>query len=150
MLFANQALFDLLTTTWRTDTALEVGQEKEVLAHLHALAAELTPPAGSTSSTGPAEDASDPTGDAATGPPPGGAAARPLGEPELLGSDPRVRALGAYSSTPPAGPAPPAGRLTRSSRRWPPACPPRRARRRWPPRSGCACRRCTATPRLHH
>ncbi|MFE4639448.1 hypothetical protein [Streptomyces sp. NPDC056730] len=37
--FADQALFDLLTTVWRTDTALAGDQEKAVLAHLHALAA---------------------------------------------------------------------------------------------------------------
>ncbi|MGW5617172.1 hypothetical protein [Streptomyces sp. NPDC003877] len=47
-LFVDQALFDLLTTAWRTDTALDAGQEQEVLAHLHALAAALARPAPDT------------------------------------------------------------------------------------------------------
>ncbi|MGW6958793.1 hypothetical protein [Streptomyces chartreusis] len=67
--FADQALFDLLTLAWRTDTALADEQEKAALAHLHAQAAPLTDPADAP---GPAE-----------------------GEgPALLGSDPAPRALG--------------------------------------------------------
>lgn len=45
LLFADQALGYLLTTAWRTDTALGASQEQEVLAHLHALTAALAPPA---------------------------------------------------------------------------------------------------------
>ncbi|MEV7156951.1 hypothetical protein AB0N77_20360 [Streptomyces misionensis] len=95
LLFADQALFDLLTTAWRTDTALDAGQEQEVLAHLNALAADLARPAPGTAQTG---DELAPPGDAA-GPPPAatadhGAPAGSRGEPALLGSDPRVRALG--------------------------------------------------------
>ncbi len=89
-LFADQALFDLLTTVWRTDTALDAGREQEVLAHLHALTAALALPA--PGSTGQDRDDMAPAGDTA-GPAPAPAAGSP-GEPVLLGSDPRVRALG--------------------------------------------------------
>ncbi|MEU4077727.1 hypothetical protein [Streptomyces venezuelae] len=89
-LFADQALFDLLTTAWRTDTALEAGQEQEALARLHALAAALARPA--PDSTGQAGDDPAPADDTA-GPDPAPAAGSP-GGPALLGSDPRVRALG--------------------------------------------------------
>ncbi|MFJ6438710.1 hypothetical protein [Streptomyces sp. NPDC091416] len=89
-LFAGQALFDLLTTVWRTDIALDAGLEQEVLAHLHALTAALARPAPG----GTGRDGGDvaPAGDTA-GPAPAPAAGSP-GEPVLLGSDPRVRALG--------------------------------------------------------
>ncbi|MFC8949521.1 hypothetical protein [Streptomyces rochei] len=94
-LFAHQALFDLLTTAWRTDTALDAGQEQEALARLHALAAALARPA--PDSTGQAGDDVVPAGDTA-GPDPDPAdpdpAAGSPGGPALLGSDPRVRALG--------------------------------------------------------
>ncbi|WP_235787257.1 hypothetical protein [Streptomyces mutabilis] len=87
-LFADQALFDLLTTAWRTDTALDAGQEQEALARLHALAAALARPApDNTARTGQA--GADPA--APAGPDP--LAGNP-GGPALLGSDPRVRALG--------------------------------------------------------
>ncbi|WP_192583628.1 hypothetical protein [Streptomyces albicerus] len=75
--FADQALFDLLTLAWRTDTALADEQEKAALAHLHALAAPLADPAAV-----PADTLADAPGPAE-------------GEgPALLGSDPGVRALG--------------------------------------------------------
>ncbi|MBQ0891115.1 hypothetical protein KBZ94_40445 [Streptomyces sp. RM72] len=93
-LFADQALFDLLTTAWRTDTALDAGQEQEALARLHALAAALARPA--PDSTGQAGDDVVPAGDPAgpdPDPDPAPAAGSP-GGPALLGSDPRVRALG--------------------------------------------------------
>lgn len=97
--FADQALADLLTALWRTDAVLDPGQGRDVLAHLHALAAELTDPSAD------AEEAGDdpvPVGGSAgaVGPAPAGApadgspAAGSPGEPVLLGSDPRVRALG--------------------------------------------------------
>ncbi|MFE2046382.1 hypothetical protein ACFXAZ_36770 [Streptomyces sp. NPDC059477] len=90
--FAEQALADLLTAAWRTGAVLDHGQEKDVLTRLHALAAELTRPAADT---GEAGDGSAPAGDAAA---PARAAGAPAagtpGEPVLLGSDPRVRALG--------------------------------------------------------
>ncbi|MFF8992615.1 hypothetical protein ACF09H_22300 [Streptomyces sp. NPDC014983] len=98
LLFADQALFDLLTTAWRTDTALDAGEEQEVLAHLDALAADLARLAPDTACTGQTGDELAPSGDAA-GPPSAttadhGAPAGSSGEPALLGSDPRVRALG--------------------------------------------------------
>ncbi|WP_225828798.1 hypothetical protein [Streptomyces naphthomycinicus] len=89
-LFADQALFDLLTTAWRTDTPLDTGQEQEALAHLHALAATLARAA--PDSTGQAGDDVAPADDTA-GPDPAPAAGSP-GGPTLLGSDPQVRALG--------------------------------------------------------
>ncbi|MFE0857287.1 hypothetical protein [Streptomyces mutabilis] len=94
-LFADQALFDLLTTAWRTDTALDAGQEQEALARLHALAAALACPA--PDSAGQAGHDVVPAGDTA-GPAPAPADPAPAagspGRPALLGSDPRVRALG--------------------------------------------------------
>ncbi|MEU2619699.1 hypothetical protein ABZ642_16470 [Streptomyces sp. NPDC007157] len=76
--FADEALFDLLTLVWRTDTALPADQETAVLAHLHTLAAPLARPA--TAQEAPADG---------PGPADGG-----QGEPVLwLGSDPSVRAL---------------------------------------------------------
>jgi hypothetical protein len=99
VLFADQALFDLLTTVWRTDAVLDGDLEQAVLAHLHALAAELRHPAADTAPTGEGADGSAPASDAAADPGPGapadgGAPAKNPGEPALLGSDPRVRALG--------------------------------------------------------
>ncbi|MFC8704902.1 hypothetical protein ACFUIV_22325 [Streptomyces anulatus] len=91
--FADQALADLLTAVWRTDAVLDPGQGRDVLAHLHALAAELTDPTD-------AEEAGDgPVPAGAVGPAPGAPADRSSAagnpaEPALLGSDPRVRALG--------------------------------------------------------
>lgn len=93
LLSADQALFDLLTTAWHTDTALDTGQEQEVLAYLHALAAALVRSApDSTTHTGqagydltPADDPAGPDPAARTGSP---------AEPALLASDRRVRALG--------------------------------------------------------
>ncbi|MFE6274093.1 hypothetical protein ACFVQ9_35490 [Streptomyces goshikiensis] len=82
LLLADQALFDLLTTAWRTGAVPDAGQEQEVLAHLHALAAALARPAPDSADLGPAGDAADPDPDESRG------------EPVLLGSDPRVRALG--------------------------------------------------------
>ncbi|MGW1618580.1 hypothetical protein [Streptomyces sp. NPDC002172] len=79
MSFADQALFDLLTLVWRTDTALPADQETAVLAHLRTLAASLARPAA-------AQDT--PAG--ASGPTDGGPGAPAL----WLGSDPSVRALG--------------------------------------------------------
>ncbi|MFJ3799983.1 hypothetical protein ACIPSJ_27340 [Streptomyces sp. NPDC090088] len=77
--FADQALFDLLTLAWRTDTVLPAGQETAVLARLRALAAALSLPAAVRDT---------PVG--APGPPDGR-----QGEPVLwLGSNPAVRALG--------------------------------------------------------
>ncbi len=77
--FADQALFDLITTVWRTDTALPGDQERTILARLHVLAAPLTRPA--------AAQAPDTPGDVS------GPADRRADAP-LLGSDPSVRALG--------------------------------------------------------
>ncbi|MEU6184022.1 hypothetical protein [Streptomyces coeruleorubidus] len=73
--FADQAVADLLTRVWRTRTALAAGQEAAALAHLYALAAPLTRPAGDVAAGTP-----DPAGDGT---------AR-----TLVGSDPEVRALG--------------------------------------------------------
>ncbi|MGC5400718.1 hypothetical protein ACPXCP_33855 [Streptomyces sp. DT20] len=92
--FADQALADLLSAVWRTGPDLDPGQEKDVLAHLHALAAELTAPAADAEEAG---DGPAPAG--ADGPAPGApadraAAAGSPGKPALLGTDPRVRALG--------------------------------------------------------
>lgn len=78
--FANQALFDLLTTVWRTGTALASDQEKAALAHLNALAAPLVRPAAVPVQDTPADG---------SGPADGGGADAPL-----LGSDPGVRTLG--------------------------------------------------------
>ncbi|WP_274036751.1 hypothetical protein [Streptomyces sp. MMBL 11-1] len=96
--FADQALADLLTAMWRTDAVLDPGQEKDVLAHLHALTAELTDPAADAEEAG---DGPVPAGGSAgaVGPAPGAPADRSPaagspGGPVLLGSDPRVRALG--------------------------------------------------------
>ncbi|MFE6157249.1 hypothetical protein, partial [Streptomyces sp. NPDC057889] len=80
VLFAEQALFDLITTVWRTDTALAGDQEKSVLAHLKALAAPLARPAAV-----PVQDT--PAG--GSGPADGRGV-----DAALLGSDPEVRALG--------------------------------------------------------
>ncbi|WP_220289434.1 hypothetical protein [Streptomyces sp. MBT84] len=93
VLFADQALFDLLTLVCRTDTVLADDQEKTVLARLHALAAELTRPAAEPTDTG---DGTAHAGDAAAG---------------ALGTAPRRR-LG--EGTPPPGCW---GRL-RGCRRW--------------------------------
>ncbi|WP_328508287.1 hypothetical protein OG981_53795 [Streptomyces mirabilis] len=43
--FADQALFDLITTVWRTGTALPGDQEKTILARLHAQAPLASPAA---------------------------------------------------------------------------------------------------------
>lgn len=52
--FANEAVFDLLTATWRTGTDLADDQERDALARLYALAAPLTRPAeGSEEGTAP-------------------------------------------------------------------------------------------------
>ncbi|MEU3256009.1 hypothetical protein [Streptomyces sp. NPDC006997] len=77
--FADQALFDLITTVWRTDTALPGDQEQAILTRLHALAAPLA------HLDVPAQDA-----------PAGGPAPTDSGgeDAALLGSDPSVRALG--------------------------------------------------------
>ncbi|MEU9409870.1 hypothetical protein AB0E08_29850 [Streptomyces sp. NPDC048281] len=90
--FADQALFDVRTLVWRTDTALPNDQESVVLAHLQALAAPLARPA---------PDQDIPVG--APGPAAGG-----QGEPMVwLGSNLAVRALGCpWSSTPSPGPHP--------------------------------------------
>ncbi|MGY5124336.1 hypothetical protein [Streptomyces nigrescens] len=79
--FADQALFDLITTVWRTETALPGDQEKTILARLHALAAPLARRPASV-------PASHTSGDAPGQADDGGADA------PLLGSDPSVRALG--------------------------------------------------------
>ncbi|MEU5137021.1 hypothetical protein [Streptomyces californicus] len=90
--FADQALADLMTAMWRTDAVLDPDQGRDVLAHLHALAAETeeagddpVPVGGSAGAVGPA-----PAGAPADRSP----AAGSRGEPVLLRSDPRVRALG--------------------------------------------------------
>ncbi|MFF6829961.1 hypothetical protein [Streptomyces longwoodensis] len=96
--FADQALFDLLTTVWCTGTTLDEGLEKAALAHLQALADELTRPAAGT-----AEETEDGSAPVATDvpaatldvPADGGAPAQ-AGDSvtALLGSHPQVRALG--------------------------------------------------------
>ncbi|MET8582215.1 hypothetical protein ABZX39_15190 [Streptomyces collinus] len=78
--FADQALFDLMTTVWRTGTALPGDQEKTIMARLHALAAPLARPA--------ADQAPGTPGDT-PGPADGGRVYA-----SLLGSAPSVRALG--------------------------------------------------------
>lgn len=91
VLFADQALADLLTAVWRTDAALGAGLEQDVLTHLHALAAELSLPAAGRTSAGQAAGAPAAPGEPG---PDAGEGGAPAGAPELLGSDPRVRALG--------------------------------------------------------
>ncbi|SCD32051.1 hypothetical protein GA0115243_100885 [Streptomyces sp. ScaeMP-e83] len=86
-LFADQALFDLLTLVWRTGTDL-AEDLTPALEHLHTLATPLTtpanpPPAPSPDTTVLADDA-DPH-DESLAPAPAG---------NLPGSDPAVRALG--------------------------------------------------------
>ncbi|MFF4933424.1 hypothetical protein ACFY2H_31715 [Streptomyces griseofuscus] len=88
LLFADQALADLLTAVWRTGAVLDAGQDKDVLDHLYALAAELTRPAAQSTPAAPAGDGA--AGVFADGAPVAGSS----GEPALLGSDARVRALG--------------------------------------------------------
>ncbi|MEV7881867.1 hypothetical protein [Streptomyces microflavus] len=87
VLFADQALFDLLTLVWRTGTDL-AEDLTPALEHLHTLATPLTtpanpPPAPSPDTTVLADDA-DPH-DESLAPAPAG---------NLPGSDPAVRALG--------------------------------------------------------
>ncbi|MFF9786368.1 hypothetical protein [Streptomyces nigrescens] len=76
LLLADQAVVDLLTHAWHTDTDLRAGLT-DALAHLHTLAGALTRPAASTPDP---QAAADETAQA--------------GGPLLLGSDPEVRALG--------------------------------------------------------
>ncbi|WP_329020286.1 hypothetical protein [Streptomyces sp. NBC_01601] len=78
VLFADQALFDLLSVVWRTGADL-AGDLPAVLDHLRGLVAPLTRPV----------EGSDVAADA--GADAGGEDERP---PALLGSDPAVRALG--------------------------------------------------------
>lgn len=87
LLFADQALFDLLTLVWRTGTDL-AEDLTPALDHLHALAAPLThptapPPAPDPDSTALVDDAG-----------PGDESAAPAPAGDLPGSDPAVRALG--------------------------------------------------------
>ncbi|MGQ4364257.1 hypothetical protein [Streptomyces sp. SAS_272] len=77
--FADQALFDLITTVWRTGTALPGDREKTVLARLCALAAPLASLAAVPAPDTPGEVAGPADGRA---------------DAPLLGSDPSVRALG--------------------------------------------------------
>ncbi|MFD3422109.1 hypothetical protein [Streptomyces decoyicus] len=76
LLLADQAVFDLLTHAWRTDTDLGAGLP-DALDHLHTLAGALTRPAASL-----------------PGPRAAGDQEAEAGGPLLLGSDPAVRALG--------------------------------------------------------
>ncbi|MEO3978967.1 hypothetical protein [Streptomyces sp. CAU 1734] len=77
VLFADQALFDLLTVVWRTGADL-AEDLTSALDHLHALAEPLTRPAGPPPAPGP--DDAVPLDDGPAG--------------ALLGSDPAVRAMG--------------------------------------------------------
>ncbi|MFD9038682.1 hypothetical protein [Streptomyces bottropensis] len=82
VVFADQALFDLLTAAWRAPDALDGEQAKDALAYLQTLADPLTRP---TTTTGPGVAAAETAGE------------RTAGEgttPSLIGSDPEVRALG--------------------------------------------------------
>ncbi|MEU6673780.1 hypothetical protein [Streptomyces sp. NPDC046925] len=72
VVFADQALFGLLTAAWRAD-ALDGEQAKDAVAYLQTLADPLTRPA-------PAAAAAETAGEGTT--------------PSLIGSDPEVRALG--------------------------------------------------------
>ncbi|MFC8863261.1 hypothetical protein BCL80_11547 [Streptomyces avidinii] len=89
LLFADQALFDLLTLVWRTGTDL-AEDLTPALEHLHALATPLTIPAVPPPAPGPGPD-SIVLADAA-GPDDESAVPEPTGD--LPGSDPAVRALG--------------------------------------------------------
>ncbi|MFE7485166.1 hypothetical protein [Streptomyces sp. NPDC057552] len=86
VLFADQALFDLLSAVWRTgaDFAQDL---TSALDHLHALAEPLTRPVGPPPAPGPGPD----TAALDDGPAAGGEHDAAGG---LLGSDPAVRALG--------------------------------------------------------
>ncbi|WP_232792165.1 hypothetical protein [Actinacidiphila yeochonensis] len=140
LLFADQALADLLTAVWRTGAVLDAGQDKDVLDHLYALAAELTRPAAQSTPAAPA-------GDGAAGVFADGAPWRGVrGSRRCWGRMRGCGRWGACSSTPPARPAPTGRCRPRCSGRWPARFPRPPARRRWPPRSGYGCRPCTATP----
>ncbi|MDP5315569.1 hypothetical protein [Streptomyces poriferorum] len=86
VLFADQALFDLLTLVWRTGTDL-AEDLAPALDHLHALAAPLTTPAVRPPGLGPDNTvlADDTALDESAAPAPADG---------LPGSDPAVRALG--------------------------------------------------------
>ncbi|MFR9793768.1 hypothetical protein ACL07V_34770 [Streptomyces sp. MB22_4] len=73
---ADQALFNLMTTVWRTDTTLPDDQEKTILARLHALAAPPARPAAVPTPHTPAS------------------ADRGRANAALRGSNPSARALG--------------------------------------------------------
>ncbi len=133
--FADQALFDLLTTMWRTDTALLGDQEKTSLARLHALHAAAAPLARPAAIPAP-----DAPGDA-PGPADGGRADAPLlGRGRLCGR------WGACSSKPSTRPARQERYPPTSFRRCPARSPRAGTRTRWPTRSGCAFPPCTGTP----
>ncbi|MFE3632333.1 hypothetical protein [Streptomyces goshikiensis] len=98
VLFADQALFDLLGVVWRTGAGL--GAElPDVLDHLHTLAEPLTHPAAPAATGPPHDTPSAPEPDSAQAGPADAvlygedAGAEGLGG-ELLGSHPAVRALG--------------------------------------------------------
>ncbi|MFE0356447.1 hypothetical protein ACFW2K_38805 [Streptomyces nigra] len=94
VVFADQALFDLLTAAWRAD-ALAGEQAKDALAYLQTLVTPLTRPTGDTA---PAAETKNGTSAVTPAPDPAAAAAaETAGEgttPSLIGSDPEVRALG--------------------------------------------------------
>ncbi|WP_405454212.1 hypothetical protein OG350_36850 [Streptomyces achromogenes] len=93
--FADQGLSDLLTAAWRADTVLDRDREQDIPARLHALAAELAPPA-TAEAGGDCDHATAPAAAClpAGGCEDGGAPVTALGEPELLGSGTRVRGAG--------------------------------------------------------
>jgi hypothetical protein len=115
VIFADQPLLDLLTALWRMDAVLGAGQDKDVLAHLHAADAEFPRPAAESTPTGQAWE--DPLRPAM--PLPGSGLGRPRGRrrrgraPGSAGTaGGRIRGCGrwgACSSMPSAWPAPPAG-----------------------------------------